>query len=199
MSFPGPAVWLKNIRKEPSRPKGPATFAVLAMLTQRLNWKTGAGYASEQDLAEDVGDIHVETVRRALRWAIGAGHLNRTRQGHRITGDRVVKSEWQLILVPALIPTTYENAVGEDKPTTHDNAVGETQPHIEADPTTHEDATSSSPSDSPPGKEAHPHEDAREDDPTSSDAWSVSFDLLRHGSQPSAGLGRQPPARDGRR
>jgi hypothetical protein len=65
-------------------PKPPAAqLRVLWALALRMS-VDGAGYASERQLADDAG-AGGRTVRNAVRWAIGAGYLNRTRREYRLS------------------------------------------------------------------------------------------------------------------
>lgn len=86
--------WLVAIRDDPRRPPSRQVH-VLAMLALRMNWETGSGFASGQQLAADA-DADERTVRRATRWAREAGYVMQTRRGHRMGNGGVVASEWKL-------------------------------------------------------------------------------------------------------
>lgn len=87
--------WLKAIRDHPERPSSPQCW-VLAMLAERLSWRTGEGFASTAQLMADTGESE-RTVRRATRWARDAGLLKEVRRGHRLGDGRCRASEWALI------------------------------------------------------------------------------------------------------
>jgi len=88
-------MWLVAVRDHPDRPPM-AQCHVLTMLALRMDWSTGCGYASARQLGGDA-DVSEPTVWRATRWGREAGYLLRTRRGHRVTSERTVASEWQLI------------------------------------------------------------------------------------------------------
>ena len=59
--------WLKAVRDHPDRPS-PTQCHALACLALRLDWTTGAGFASTAEIAADAG-CDENTVRRATAWA----------------------------------------------------------------------------------------------------------------------------------
>jgi hypothetical protein len=86
--------WLVAIRDHPGRPPAVQRL-VLHCLALRMNWETGAGFASTGQLAAD-SDAEERTVRRATSWARQAELLLQTRRGHRLGNGQVAASEWQL-------------------------------------------------------------------------------------------------------
>jgi hypothetical protein len=82
------------VRDHPDRPPTAQRHA-LTMLALRLNWKTGSGYVSTGQLAQD-SDAEERTIRRATKWARDAGLLTMTRRGHRLGNGQIAASEWQL-------------------------------------------------------------------------------------------------------
>jgi hypothetical protein len=88
--------WLVAVRDHPDRPP-PMQRMALYSLALRLDWKTGRGFASVEQIGTDA-DVHRATVQRALAWARSdaASLLLQTRRGHRIGAGRKVASEWQL-------------------------------------------------------------------------------------------------------
>jgi hypothetical protein len=90
--------WLVAIRDHPQRPPALQRH-VLTCLGLRMDWSTGRGFASAEQLAADA-DAEERTVRRATAWARSepAGLLLRTRRGHRLGNGQSVSSEWQLTL-----------------------------------------------------------------------------------------------------
>jgi hypothetical protein len=87
--------WLAAIRDDPRRPP-PHQVHALTMLALRVDWTTGTGFASGQQLAADA-EATERTVKRATRWAREAGYVVQTRRGHRISEGVAAASEWQLI------------------------------------------------------------------------------------------------------
>src|ERR1039457_213570 len=71
--------WLVAIRDHPQRPPAMQRY-VLTVLALRLDWKTGAGFASTAQLAADA-DVTPPTVKRATSWARKAELLLQTRRG----------------------------------------------------------------------------------------------------------------------
>jgi hypothetical protein len=88
--------WMAALRDHPKRPSS-MQRQVLEMLALRLDWKTGRGFASTGQLADDA-DVDERTVRRATGWARGADMLIQTRRGHRLGDGRTVASEWRLVI-----------------------------------------------------------------------------------------------------
>jgi hypothetical protein len=86
--------WLTAIRDHPERPP-PMQRHVLAMLGLRMDWATGRGFASTQQLGAD-SDASKATIVRATMWARGAAFLVQTRRGHRLGNGQAAASEWQL-------------------------------------------------------------------------------------------------------
>jgi hypothetical protein len=103
---------MRAVRDHPGRP-GPVLCRVLDCLALRLDWQTGYGFASIDTLIADTGTSEA-TVRRALRWARSAGLVDQYRRGHRIAADRVIASEWRLLL-----PVTGDRLAAD--PTGHRN------------------------------------------------------------------------------
>ena len=96
-----PLEWQAAIRDHAARPAS-NQCNVLDKLALRLDWETGAGFCSVDQLAADAG-VSEPTVRRALDWARGtprdaAFFLARTRRGHRLGDGSVMASEWLLRL-----------------------------------------------------------------------------------------------------
>jgi len=89
-----PLEWQAAVRDYPGRPAS-GRLDVLAMLALRLDWTTGAGFVSIGQIAADAA-VSASTVKRAIRWAIGAGLLVQTRRGHRLGNGQVMASEWRL-------------------------------------------------------------------------------------------------------
>jgi hypothetical protein len=88
--------WLKAIRDHPDRP--PATEqVVLERLALRLDWVTGKGFCSVQQLMEDT-PAGKRTVLRALAWAQSepVAILEQTRRGGRRGAGYTLASEWAL-------------------------------------------------------------------------------------------------------
>lgn len=90
--------WLKAIRDHPNRPTA-TEQVVLERLALRLNWQTGRGFCSIQQLMEDAPAAK-RTVLRALEWAQSdtVAILKQTRRGGRIGDGSVLASEWALIV-----------------------------------------------------------------------------------------------------
>ncbi len=86
--------WLVAIRDHPERPPAVQRL-VLQCLALRLDWRTGSGFASVAEVAEDA-DASEPTVRRATSWARRAGLLLQTRRGHRLGNGQVAATEWKL-------------------------------------------------------------------------------------------------------
>jgi len=93
--------WLKAIRDHPGRPPA-AEQLVLERLALRLNWTTGTGFCSVQQLTGDVPAAK-RTVLRALAWAQSdsVALLKQTRRGGRKGNGAVVASEWALTVPPS--------------------------------------------------------------------------------------------------
>jgi hypothetical protein len=91
-------VWMKALRDHPFRP-ATAQCHVLYSLALRMDWETGAGFASAAQLAEDAA-CRERTVRNATAWARAAQMLTQTRRGHRLGDGRKLASEWQLCMPP---------------------------------------------------------------------------------------------------
>lgn len=87
---------MKAVRDHPDRPPTMQRH-VLHMLALRLDWETGAGFASVRVLAADA-DASEHTAKRATAWARSAQLLVLTRRGGRIDAERVRASEWRLML-----------------------------------------------------------------------------------------------------
>lgn len=86
--------WLMAIRDHPKRP--PLTQChVLTMLALRMDWTTGRGFASMQQLSADSG-ANERTIRRATSWARGDGYLVQVKRGHYISPERKAATVWQL-------------------------------------------------------------------------------------------------------
>jgi hypothetical protein len=109
--------WLAAIRDDLDRPP-PDQVLVLAMLALRLDWKTGAGYTSDRQLAFDA-DAGERTVQRATRWARTAGYAARTRRGHRLWRGGIAASEWKLSQ-----PDTHDRLRTALQPDTRDGLKG---------------------------------------------------------------------------
>ena len=60
---------------------------VLTMLALRMDWHTGRGFASMQQLSADSA-ANERTVRRATSWARGDGYLVQVKRGHYISAGR---------------------------------------------------------------------------------------------------------------
>ena len=86
--------WLAAIRDHPGRPSTAQRMA-LQSLALRLDWRTGTGYASVRQVAED-SDVSEPTVRRATSWARGAEYLLQLRRGHRLGNGQTAATEWKL-------------------------------------------------------------------------------------------------------
>lgn len=98
-----PLEWMAAIRDHPDSPPTDQCHA-LGMVALRLNWSTGQGFCSIDQMADDA-QISDSTAKRALRWARGAGDdkdrgffLAQTRKGHRLGNGTLVASEWLLRL-----------------------------------------------------------------------------------------------------
>lgn len=89
-----PLEWMAAIRDHPARLPSGQRHA-LNMLALRMDWATGAGFASTGQIVADA-DMSERTVRRATKWARDAGLLLCTRRGHRTAPGVVVASEWRL-------------------------------------------------------------------------------------------------------
>jgi hypothetical protein len=86
--------WLVAVRDHPNRP--PLTQChVLTMLALRMNWATGRGFASMQQLSADSGASEA-TVKRSTKWGRDSGHLVQVRRGHYISAERKAATVWQL-------------------------------------------------------------------------------------------------------
>ena len=97
-----PLEWMKAVRDHPERPS-PEQCHVLKCLALRLDWATGAGFASNADLAADA-EVSESTVKRATTWARSPerGLLSIERRGHR-RGDGVpMANVWALRLPPGV-------------------------------------------------------------------------------------------------
>jgi hypothetical protein len=90
--------WLKAIRDHPDRPSA-TERVVLECLALRLNWTTGKGFCSVQQLMEDAPAAK-RSVLRALEWAQSdtVTILKQTRRGGRKGDGSVLASEWALIV-----------------------------------------------------------------------------------------------------
>ena len=86
--------WLVAIRDHPARPPM-AQCHVLTMLALRLDWHTGRGFASAQQLAADSG-ASMATVKRSTKWGRDSGHLVQVKRGHYISAERKAATVWQL-------------------------------------------------------------------------------------------------------
>lgn len=107
-----PLVWMRTIRDDTDLTAG--TLNVLVMLALRMR-KDGAGFASQEQLADDAG-VSESTVRRALQKARDLGYVVRTRRGHRINDDVSVASEYRLTTPPQ--PVTGDTLAGATQPVT---------------------------------------------------------------------------------
>jgi hypothetical protein len=92
-----PVEWLLAVRDHPQRPP-PAQRLVLEAIALRLNWSSGTGFASVEQLMADA-DASRSTVIRALQWARGDGAklLDQTRRGGRLGNGKIAASEWRLL------------------------------------------------------------------------------------------------------
>jgi hypothetical protein len=91
-----PLEWMAAVRDHPKRPPAAQVHALL-LLALRMDWKTGCGFASMLQLAEDA-ESHRSTVWRATRWARDAELLVQTRRGHRVGDGTALSSEWRLTI-----------------------------------------------------------------------------------------------------
>ena len=93
-----PLEWLATVRDHPKRPGGRSKcFEILTMLALRLDWSTGAGFASVRELADDARACE-RTVKSATGWARTNDLLLLTRRGHYVSPGRTVASEWRLTM-----------------------------------------------------------------------------------------------------
>lgn len=130
--------WMVALRDHPERPPA-AQVHVLSMLALRLDWSTGAGFASNGQLASDA-QCEERTVKRATKWAREHEMLVQTRRGHRVSAERAIASEWRLTL-----PVDNETQQDTEVP------LGESQGDRGRDPRGHGRP--------PKGTPAHPHQD----------------------------------------
>jgi hypothetical protein len=96
-----PLEWMAAIRDHPDRPSAKEAH-VLGLLALRLDWKTGTGYVSIEQLATDAG-VARSTVQRAIKWARGNPvderfFLARLKRGHRLGHGGAMASVWLLRL-----------------------------------------------------------------------------------------------------
>jgi hypothetical protein len=103
--------WLVAIRDHPGRPPAVQRL-VLHCLALRMNWETGAGFASTAQLAADA-DASRPTVKRATSWAKQAELLLQTRRGHRLGNGQVAASEWKLTQRLTPEPLTSQGLNGQ--------------------------------------------------------------------------------------
>ncbi len=93
------AEWAWHLRddiKPADKPPG-GQIAILLMLASRLDPRTGCGWTTRDQLAEDVGGADPKTVTAATEWAAGRGLLHRQVRGHNITPGRSTASMWILL------------------------------------------------------------------------------------------------------
>ena len=128
-----PLAWMTAIRDHPKRPT-PAQHLILNCLALRLDWETGAGFASVRQLTDDAG-VNEKTVRRATTWARDNGFLTRTRRGHRINAETVIASSWRLT-IPGQTQGVTDDTLAETQPDTGDR-LGQSQPDFNGNPTGH--------------------------------------------------------------
>jgi hypothetical protein len=102
--------WLVVVRDHPDRPPAMQRH-VLTMLSLRVNWYTGRGFASTQMLMDDA-DASKSTVVRATGWARHAQLLLQTRRGHRISAEVAIASEWELQLTQGVTRDTLAATQG---------------------------------------------------------------------------------------
>jgi len=91
------AQWLNTMYCHPSRPSALQRDVLTALAVKFMDWKTGAGRASIDMIAEFC-NAGRSTVQRALRWGCKALLLVRTKRGHRLWNGGSVASEWLLTL-----------------------------------------------------------------------------------------------------
>lgn len=137
----GPNAWLALLLDY--RPLLPdKRFRILAALMRQLDWKTGAGYCSEQTLA-DVTGAGKRTVRDTLKWARDTGYLIRTRKGHRLGDGTTRASEWLLRQPAVRLPVENSQPADELPVETSQPAESACQP---AEPTMSTGSSSDPPS-----------------------------------------------------
>lgn len=98
-----PVVWMRAVRDAAEHPPG-ARLAVLWALALRMR-KDGGGFASQRQLADDTG-VDERTARRAVKWGQDAGYLVRTRRGHRLSNEKSLANEYQLV-----VPSQQDSSV----------------------------------------------------------------------------------------
>jgi hypothetical protein len=91
------AQWLNAVYCHPDRPPALQRDVLTALAVKFMDWRTGAGCASIEKLAEFC-NIGRSTVQRALRWGCKALLMVRTKRGHRLWNGGAIASEWLLSL-----------------------------------------------------------------------------------------------------
>lgn len=104
--------WERAVREDPAITR--TRHHVLLALATFANNRDGRVVVGEQRLATVTG-LSVSTVREHLTGAREAGLLERVTRGHRITGDRVTASTYQLTL-PAQPPETPDPTASPTAP-----------------------------------------------------------------------------------
>ena len=91
--------WLTAIRDHPD-PLPDAQYRALVGLALRLDWRTGAGFASVAEVAMDAR-CHRTTAQHAMAWACERGLLERVKRGRHVgRGSSGKASDWRTRVPP---------------------------------------------------------------------------------------------------
>lgn len=111
--------WRKKL-PAPSRELPRAQRDVLLQLADAMNG-LGRGFVDQQRLAREAA-VGLATVKRAVRWAIGAGFLDRTGRGHRKGDGSAVASTYQLTVPQQLNSSTAQSSTAQYDVSTAQNS-----------------------------------------------------------------------------
>ncbi len=94
------AEWLNTVYCHKNRPPAKQRDVLTALVVKFLDWETGKGFASIQQLA-DFCEVGRATVQRALRWGCRMLLIMRAKRGCRRGDGTLLASEWKL-QIPSL-------------------------------------------------------------------------------------------------